>query len=59
LTSYLYDLSGAFSRFYNACPVLIAEGATRATRLLLCDITARTIRHGMTELLGIEVPEQM
>jgi arginyl-tRNA synthetase len=59
LTSYLYDLSGAFSRFYNACSVLSAEGATGSTRLLLCDITARTIRHGMTELLGIEVPEQM
>ncbi len=59
LTTYLYDLSGAFSRFYNACPVLGAEGVIRSTRLLLCDITARTIRHGMTELLGIEVPEQM
>jgi arginyl-tRNA synthetase len=59
LTSYLYDLSGAFSRFYNACPVLGAEGQIRSIRLLLCDITARTIRHGMTELLGIEVPEQM
>jgi arginyl-tRNA synthetase len=59
LTGYLYELSQAFSRFYNACPVLQSEGQTRATRLLLCDVTARTIRHGMTELLGIEVPEQM
>jgi len=59
LTGYLYELSQAFSRFYNACPVLQSEGQTRATRLLLCDVTARTIRHGMAELLGIEVPEQM
>ncbi|MEN6309347.1 MAG: arginine--tRNA ligase [Anaerohalosphaeraceae bacterium] len=59
LTNYLYELSGAFSRFYNTCPVLQTEGATRAARLLLCDLTARTIRHGMTELLGIDVPEQM
>jgi hypothetical protein len=25
----------------------------------LCDLTARTIRHGLTALLGIEVVEQM
>ncbi len=59
LTGYLYELSQAFSRFYNVCPVLQSEGQTRAARLVLCDVTARTIRHGMTELLGIEVPEQM
>jgi arginyl-tRNA synthetase len=59
LTAYLYDLSQAFSRFYNACPVLQSEGQTRAARLLLCDVTARTIQHGMTQLLGIEVPQQM
>jgi arginyl-tRNA synthetase len=59
LTAYLYELSQAFSRFYSACPVLQSEGSTRAVRLLLCDVTARTIGHGMTELLGIEVPQQM
>lgn len=59
LTAYLYDLSQAFSRFYNACPVLQAEASQRPLRLLLCDLTARTIRHGLTRLLGIEVVEQM
>lgn len=59
LTSYLYDLSGAFSRFYNACPVLQASADQRPTRLLLCDLTARIIGHGMGRLLGIETPEQM
>ena len=59
LTSYLYDLSGMFSRFYNACPVLDAEENQRPSRLLLCDLTARIIRHGMHQLLGIETPEQM
>jgi arginyl-tRNA synthetase len=59
LTAYLYELSQTFSRFYNACPVLQSEGQTRAARLLLCDVTARTIQHGMTQLLGIEVPQQM
>ncbi|MHC4236873.1 MAG: DALR anticodon-binding domain-containing protein [Planctomycetota bacterium] len=59
LTSYLYDLAQAFSRFYNACPVLKASSQQRPVRLLLCDLTARTIKHGLTELLGIEVIEQM
>ena len=59
LTAYLYDLAQKFSNFYNACPVLDAEGPTRARRLLLCDLTARTIRHGLSELLGIEVVDQM
>ena len=59
LTAYLYDLAQVFSRFYNACPVLKADAAQRPLRLLLCDLTARTIKHGLTELLGIEVVEQM
>lgn len=59
LTAYLYDLSQAFSRFYNACPVLQADAAQRPTRLLLCDLTARTIQHGLEQLLGIQVVKQM
>ncbi len=59
LTSYLYELAQKFSSFYTNCPVLIAEEDKRPTRLLLCDLTARTIKHGLSELLGIEVVEQM
>ncbi len=59
LTQYLYELAQKFSAFYNACPVLAADKATRPTRLLLCDLTARTIKHGLSELLGIRVVEQM
>lgn len=59
LTAYLYDLSQAFSRFYNTCPVLTADVSQRPVRLLLCDLTARTIRHGLEHLLGIAVVEQM
>ena len=58
LTSYLYDLSTAFSTFYEACPVLKAAPAIRASRLRLCDLTARVIKQGLS-LLGIEVIEQM
>ena len=59
LTAYLYELAQKFSVFYTNCPVLKAGPDQRPTRLLLCDLTARTIKHGLGELLGIEVVEQM
>ena len=59
LTSYLYELAQKFSAFYTNCPVLGAGPDKRPTRLLLCDLTAKTIKHGLSELLGIEVVEQM
>ncbi len=59
LTAYLYELAQKFSAFYTNCPVLDASPAKRPTRLLLCDLTARTIRHGLSELLGITVVDQM
>ena len=59
LCGYLYDLAGAFMRFYENCPVLRApDEATRFSRLRLCDLTARTLRLGLS-LLGIEVVERM
>lgn len=59
LTAYLYELAQKFSSFYTNCPVLDAPPASRPTRLLLCGQTARTIRHGLSQLLGIAVVEQM
>ena len=58
LCNYLYDLAGVFARFYETCPVLKAEGAERATRLLLCDLTGRVLQQGLA-VLGIETTEQM
>ncbi len=58
LCNYLFELSGHFARFYEACPVLKAEGVERATRLALCDVTARVLKQGLG-VLGIEVLEQM
>lgn len=58
LCSYLYELSGHFSRFYENCPVLKAEEAQRGVRLALCDLTARVLKQGL-EVLGIETTEQM
>jgi len=59
LTTYLYELSQKFSTFYNSCPVLSAEEGQRPTRLLLCKLTEKTIQHGLTKLLGIDVVEKM
>jgi arginyl-tRNA synthetase len=51
--AYLYELAGLFMSFYEACPVLKAEGeGERESRLALCLLTARTIAHGLS-LLGI------
>ena len=59
LTGYLFELAQKFSGFYTDCPVLKAEPEKRPTRLLLCDLTAKTIRHGLGELLGIKVVDEM
>ncbi len=58
LTDYLYELAGAFSAFYRDCRVLDAPGDVRASRLALCDLTARTLGCGL-RLLGIQTLEQM
>jgi arginyl-tRNA synthetase len=59
LTGYLFDLAKAYSTFFEKCPVLKAESEeVRSSRLLLCDLTARTIRLGL-DLLGIQVVERM
>ena len=58
LCTYLFDLAQRFTAFYEACPVLSAEGARRDERLALCDLSARTVALGLS-LLGIEAPERM
>jgi arginyl-tRNA synthetase len=58
LCGYLYDLAGDFARFYENCPVLKAEPDARASRLALCDLTARVLRQGL-DALGIATTEQM
>jgi arginyl-tRNA synthetase len=59
LTGYLFDLAKAYSTFFEKCPVLKAETEDlKRSRLLLCDLTARTIRLGLS-LLGMEVVERM
>ncbi|MDX2199688.1 MAG: arginine--tRNA ligase [Phycisphaerae bacterium] len=58
LCAYLYDLASDFMRFYESCPVLVDDLAVRGARLNLCDLTARTLKLGLS-LVGIEAIEQM
>lgn len=59
LCGYLYDLATAFTGFFETCPVLKApDDATRASRLALCEHTARVLTRGLG-LLGIAAPERM
>jgi arginyl-tRNA synthetase len=58
LANYLFELANAFHSFYEACPVLKAAEPARATRLALCELTARVLQRGL-ELLGIKAPEKM
>ena len=58
LAAYLYQLATLFSRFYEACPILKAEGAARDTRLQLAKLTGETLKTGLA-LLGIDVLDVM
>ncbi len=59
LCQYLFELSQKFNQFFDLCPVLTAETAEiKISRLILCDLTARTLKLGL-DLLGIEVLDRM
>lgn len=59
LCTYLYDLAGLFSSFYENCPILAAEDeATQQSRLRLAALTGRTLKQGL-ELLGLQTLERM
>jgi arginyl-tRNA synthetase len=59
IAGYLYDLASAFTSFYEHCPVLRADDEkTRLSRLVLCDVTARTLAKGLA-VLGISAPSRM
>ncbi len=58
LCTYLFDLAQDFTSFYEHCPVMKADEPVRTSRLALCDLTARTLEHGLG-LLGIAAPTAM
>jgi len=60
ITTYLYDLVTLFMRFYEQNPIL-KEGVdekTKMSRLLLADLTAKTIKQGL-DILGIQVVDKL
>ncbi len=58
LCQYLFELSQKFNQFYDKHSVLQAEEPLRISRLVLCDLTAKTLQLGL-DLLGIPVLERM
>lgn len=58
LCQYLFELSQKFNQFYDQCQVLKAEEPARTSRLVISDLTARTLKLGLS-LLGIKVLERM
>ena len=60
ITTYLYELATLFMRFYEQNPIL-KEGVdekTKMSRLLLADLTAKTIKQGL-DILGIQVVDKL
>ncbi|SJL82386.1 arginine--tRNA ligase [Vibrio palustris] len=58
LCSYLFELAGLFSGFYEACNILSAEESVKQSRLRLAALTAKTIKQGLN-LMGINTLERM
>jgi len=59
LCTYLYELAGVFSSFYEACPILNQENeAIKLSRLGLAEMTARVLKLGLS-LLGIDTLTKM
>ncbi len=58
LCNYLFELSGNFMTFYEACPIMKADEEVKQSRLKLAQLTANTLKIGL-DLLGIDVMERM
>ena len=59
LCAYLYELAGAFSSFYEHCPILNNDDQqVKLSRLKLALLTERTLKQGL-DLLGIKTVEKM
>lgn len=59
MCTYLYELAGLFSSFYEACPILNSDDQdVRNSRLKLSLLTAKTLKQGL-DLLGIQTVDRM
>ena len=56
LADYLYELAEKYNAFYRDCRI---EGTPEeASRLILCEVTARVLKQGL-EILGLETVDRM
>jgi arginyl-tRNA synthetase len=58
IAEHAYRLSQAFSKFYAACPILVAEPPVRASRLTLAKASLAQLELAL-DILGIAVPDRM
>ena len=58
VAEHAFKLAQAFSRFYAACPILIAEPVVRSSRLALAETTLRQLEQAL-DLLGFAARERM
>lgn len=59
IAEHAYRLAQSFSKFYAACPILVApDAATKGSRLALAAATLHQLETAL-RLLGIETPERM
>ncbi|HDR1345773.1 TPA: arginine--tRNA ligase, partial [Pasteurella multocida] len=59
LCTYLYELAGVFSSFYEHCPILNNEDEQiKRSRLKLALLTEKTLKQGL-DLLGIKTVDKM
>jgi arginyl-tRNA synthetase len=59
LCSYVYEVAGIFSSFYEHCPILSADTEEqKQSRLRLAALAGKTIKQGLN-LLGINTLERM
>lgn len=58
ITRYILDVCAAFNRFYHECPILSADGETRATRLNLVRAASQVLGNAL-DLICLKKPEQI
>jgi arginyl-tRNA synthetase len=58
LCTYLYELTSAYSTFYNADKVMVDDTGIQKRRLILCARTRTVLQTGL-KLLGIKPLERM
>ncbi|MGH7026085.1 arginine--tRNA ligase [Brevundimonas sp.] len=59
IAEHAYRLAQSFSKFYAACPILVApDAATKGSRLALAAASLHQLEQAL-QLLGIETPERM